>query len=161
MNKVKQTQNENNTLSLPVDRSVHGVTENGQAGSHGGEKPLAFVLLGTAHRNSPLTRLLSLRSKQFLDNRDKIDWNGRETVTLYGESGGEREVRRQRVVIVGGSDFFSVFRAFFGMRLSFFERVYDRVMGVLWSINHVPKRRVKLVKQFSMGPMGLRYSNKF
>jgi hypothetical protein len=34
---------------IPVDGSVHGVTEHGQARGHGGEEALALVLLRTTH----------------------------------------------------------------------------------------------------------------
>lgn len=34
---------------IPVDRSVHGAAEHGEAGSHGGEKALIFILLGATH----------------------------------------------------------------------------------------------------------------
>ena len=36
-------------MEVPVDRSVHSVAEHGEAGRHGGEKALAFTLLGATH----------------------------------------------------------------------------------------------------------------
>lgn len=37
---------------VPVDGSVHGVTEHGEARGHGGEEALVLVLLGATHLRS-------------------------------------------------------------------------------------------------------------
>jgi hypothetical protein len=50
--KANNTQSDAETKiekEIPVDGSVHGVTEHGQARGHGGEEALALVLLRTTH----------------------------------------------------------------------------------------------------------------
>jgi len=48
---IRESKNENSLFEkkIPFCRSVHSIAEDGEAGTHGGEKALVFILLGATH----------------------------------------------------------------------------------------------------------------